>query len=141
MTVSFDGRLQNEIAQWLDVEWIPRDVHRRIGEVAGSVVLEARESGMHDATGILFKVNAHAAVLEKATHLTALCSVTDVERHIIPAWTRPALWLKSWSCRRFQSAVHSRVAPGRRRHAKLRLLRSGCKQLGHRKQGAANIPC
>eukprot|EP00961_Rhodomonas_salina_P162291 2186146-Rhodomonas_salina.1 len=51
-----DG-VQDEIATWLDKEWIPRDIHREIGEAAGSVVLEAREEGMHDASGILFKVS------------------------------------------------------------------------------------
>lgn len=63
-----DG-VQDEIATWLDKEWIPRDIHREIGEAAGSVVLEAREEGMHDASGILFKVSSQ--------HSTTQCCISN----------------------------------------------------------------
>lgn len=36
---------QEEVAQWLDDEWIERSVHRDIGSLAGKLIEEARRAG------------------------------------------------------------------------------------------------
>ena len=36
---------QEEVAQWLDNEWIERSVHRDIGSLAAKLIEEARRAG------------------------------------------------------------------------------------------------
>eukprot|EP00283_Hemiselmis_rufescens_P011014 CAMPEP_0173422468 /NCGR_PEP_ID=MMETSP1357-20121228/3164_1 /TAXON_ID=77926 /ORGANISM="Hemiselmis rufescens, Strain PCC563" /LENGTH=340 /DNA_ID=CAMNT_0014385497 /DNA_START=31 /DNA_END=1053 /DNA_ORIENTATION=+ len=48
--------LSDEIRQWLDDEWIPRDIHRDIGEIAAGAYEAAREKGVNEAGDILMEV-------------------------------------------------------------------------------------
>uniref|UniRef100_A0A6U2FXN0 Uncharacterized protein n=1 Tax=Hemiselmis andersenii TaxID=464988 RepID=A0A6U2FXN0_HEMAN len=48
--------LSDEVRQWLDDEWIPRDIHREIGEIAAGAYESARERGINEAGDILMEV-------------------------------------------------------------------------------------
>ncbi|KAJ1473703.1 hypothetical protein T484DRAFT_3317679 [Baffinella frigidus] len=48
--------LSEEVAQWLDDEWIERSVHRDIGSLAGKLIEEARRAGDQDVTTLMFAV-------------------------------------------------------------------------------------
>jgi len=47
---------QDEVAQWLDDEWIERTVHRDIGNVASKLIEDARRAGDKDVTTLMFAV-------------------------------------------------------------------------------------
>jgi len=50
------SRLANSIAGWLDEEWMPQEVHVRMGESAKRSFITARESGVNTIAPIMMSV-------------------------------------------------------------------------------------
>jgi len=55
-------RMSKSIAGWLDVEWMPQEIHRQIGQSAKATYIESRESGENEIMNIMTDV---VDVLEK----------------------------------------------------------------------------
>ena len=55
-------RMSKSIAGWLDLEWIPQEIHEQIGQSAKATYIRSRESGENEIMGIMTDV---VDVLEK----------------------------------------------------------------------------
>lgn len=64
---------QDEITQWLDDEWIERDIHRAIGERAGAAYAAARDKGVNEVGYILMEVRRPAASKRANAFRPAVC--------------------------------------------------------------------
>lgn len=49
-------RMAASLVAWLDVEWMPQEVHIRMGESAKTSYVACREAGEHDVMSIMMKV-------------------------------------------------------------------------------------
>jgi hypothetical protein len=49
-------RMASSIAGWLDIEWIPQEIHRQIGESAKVSYIRAREEGQNEIMDIMTEV-------------------------------------------------------------------------------------
>jgi len=51
-----NGRISASLAAHLDNEWMPQEVHSKMGEVCKQAYIQCREKGDHDISSIMLKI-------------------------------------------------------------------------------------